>query len=114
MPKSTAKKSIPSPDLERRYLAAEARFKALFEDTPIPGYLWRHNRSALLLEAYNKAAAHMTEGRVADLVGKDARMFLPDSPHIVQDMNESFNARKTIRHRMTYKLRSTGALKRLD
>lgn len=91
---------------EERLRQSEVRFKAQYKGLPIPVYSWRNVGDDFVLEDYNHAAAEITRGRVANLLGARLSALYGDEPDIVDEMWQCFTEQRSFRRQMLYHYRS--------
>ena len=88
--------------------ASEARFRAQYKGLPVPVYSWRRSDGDFVLTDYNHAAAEITGGHVADLLGCTASELYSDAPQILEELALCYRERRSFQREMLYQLRSTG------
>jgi len=93
---------------------SEARFRAQYRGLPIPVYSWRRTDDDFVLMDYNYAAAEITGGHVADLLGCTANELYREAPEILEELEQCYRERRSFQREMLYQLRSTGEPKHLS
>jgi signal transduction histidine kinase len=107
-------------NITERKLAADAaaeaqkRTRAQFRGVPSPIYAWRRSGDDFVLADYNIAAEIVTDGSLADFVGKPVSVMYSDRPDIASDMALCFTQRMTTQREMQYRFRSTGLERHLS
>jgi len=90
------------------------KLKAQYKGVPIPTYTWRRAGEDLVLVDYNDAAVKITQGNVANYVGKKASEMYQDRPSILEDLLRCSTEKINIRQEMPYRFMFTGETKYLD
>lgn len=80
---------------------AEARFRSLYEESPIASFTWQKQKDEFILIDYNKAALQLTGGRVAEYRGVSAGKLYADRPEVLSDLNLCFNEKTAIKREVT-------------
>jgi len=81
---------------------SEARWKALYQYTPVPIYIWQKDGDTFRLVDYNTAAEEITSGVVKGLKGITDLEMYKDRPDIIEDFRKCFNEKKVIKRDMPY------------
>ena len=76
---------------------SEKRFKALFENAPLAGLIFRIGRHGFVLSDFNRAALVQTRGWIAGRVGRRATDIFNDRPDIVDLLRRCRNEKATQR-----------------
>jgi PAS domain S-box-containing protein len=97
---------------EELWRQAEARFRAQYQSSPIPTYIWQKVGDDLVLIDFNRAAEALTSGSVSALLGRTARQ-LDVGPGFAADLDRVFETGETIKRESSRKLPSSGELKSL-
>ena len=97
---------------EELWRQAEARFRAQYQSSPIPTYIWQKVGDDLVLVDFNRAAEALTSGSVSALLGRTARQ-LDVGPGFAADLDRAFQTGETIKRESSRKLPSSGELKSL-
>ncbi len=100
--------------LQRQAALNEEHFKELFNNLPQPSYVWEQKDGRFFLTDYNRAADEYTGGKIEAFVGKTVDELYSDSPDIIEDIEGCLRSKKKQRREFLYRLRSTGASRRLD
>jgi hypothetical protein len=97
-------------------MALSPEFRALFEHSPIPMYLWVQSGPEFMpvLKEFNAAAMNLTSGRIVELLGKTYMELYADDPQIQQDFHVCFSEFKPLFRRMKYRSRLTGKIGEFD
>ena len=92
---------------------SEERAKAQYKGIPIPTYTWQRVDDDFILTEYSDAAMAITQGKIANYIGKKASEMYQDTPEIQEEMSRCFNEKTSIKREMLYKFMSTGEEKYL-
>ncbi len=82
--------------VEEIILSSEKRFKALYQESPIPTFTWQKKGDDFFLADYNRAAIALTEGKVSKYMGRNAREVYRKRPEIIDDMIRCFEEQSVI------------------
>ena len=94
--------------------AAEARFRAQYQSSPIPTFTWQRVADDFVLIDCNSAAEEFTHGAIARWLGKTSAEVYRDRPDVQADLEDVFATGKTVTKDLPdYRLRSTGETKDL-
>lgn len=99
--------------MEEALQASEARLRAQYESIPIPTYTWQRRGDDLVLVDYNTAAFTITQGKIADLVGRKAGDMYQGRPDIQDDLARCLAEQSSFERELVYEFRSTGETKHL-
>lgn len=75
----------------------EERFKSLFQNNPIPIFIWQRKGSDFVFIDYNLAADLMTKGSARNFIGRRAKTLYGKRKFILQDMERCFAGETVIR-----------------
>ncbi len=89
---------------------SEERFKAQYQELPMPTFTWQRVGEDFVLIDCNKAASRMTDGAIAQLMGKTARELYPDEPQVCEEMHRCWREHATLQREMGYRMRTTKKL----
>jgi len=92
---------------------SEEKLRAQYKGIPVPTYTWQRVGEDLVLVDYNDAAAVITQARIADFVGIEARELHQDAPEILEDLSRCFAEKTVIEREMLYRYKSTRESKHL-
>ncbi len=81
---------------EEIIIHSEKRFKALYQESPIPTFTWQKRGDDFFLVDCNRAAILLTEGRASNYMGKSAQELYRERPEIIEDMLQCFKEQSTI------------------
>lgn len=81
---------------------SEARWKALYQYTPVPIYIWQKDGEAFKLVDFNAAAEKITSGVVRNLIGKTDLEIYGERQDILEDFRCCFNEKKIIKREIPY------------
>ncbi len=81
---------------EEIIIHSEKRFKALYQESPIPTFTWQKKGNDFFLVDCNRAAILLTEGRASNYMGKSAPELYRERPEIIADMLHCFKEQSTI------------------
>lgn len=96
-------------DAENALRESELRFKAQYQATPIPTWIWKYVENDIVSVDANKAAVAVSKGKATDFIGLTATEIYPDRPDIVKDLKNCFENKTTIRRETEYRARGTGS-----
>jgi PAS domain S-box-containing protein len=92
---------------------SEERFRAQYENLPVPTYTWRCDRGDFTLVSYNRAADVATNGTVRQLVGLRAGELYRDLPEVAETIRRCYERKEAIRGELQYVFRVTGGVRDL-
>jgi PAS domain S-box-containing protein len=92
---------------------SEERFRAQYQNMPLPTYTWQSVGGDLVLVEYNHAAEEYTRGRIADLIGKTATELYADSPEVMNYLRRCYLEQTVFSQEVLYRLRTLGEEKYL-
>lgn len=99
--------------LEGALRDAQAQFRVHFNSHPLPTFVFRIERDALIFHEFNTAALPFTNGRIAEMIGfTDARLW-SDDPPTLDAIRRCARDRVGVRHVTDYRMFTTGEQKRL-
>jgi PAS domain S-box-containing protein len=82
----------------------------VFNELPIPSYIWQQVKDDFILIEHNKAAEFLTKGHIKKFLGKTFSKMYEKSPYL-QEIQSNFvqciKEKKSISHEMRYLLQST-------
>ncbi len=84
----------------------QERALAFFKGNPVPCYIWKRLDNDFVLDNYNDAAYEITQGEIADLIGKRFSRFYEDNPDFIHDIWSCFKEKKGLRREMHYRFKS--------
>lgn len=87
---------------------SEERARAIFKSFPLPTFAWRKVGDDFVLTDYNDAAALLTQGRIAGLMGRSARALYPDMPEVLQDLARCYAEKTPVTRELVFRFRTTG------
>ena len=85
---------------EEALLASEARFKALYQGSPIPTVTWQKKGETFELVDYNQAAEIAGKGEAIKYLGKTTDEIYQDRPEILENMHRCFTRKAVIQREM--------------
>lgn len=88
-------------------LEAEARFRAMFQESPIPTFNWRRLDGTWILDEYNPVAERFTAGRFAVHLGRPVEAVYPDLPQFADQLRRCAAERVALTWELRYPMRST-------
>ncbi|MBY9011155.1 MAG: PAS domain S-box protein [Candidatus Lokiarchaeota archaeon] len=94
--------------LEKKSFLLEENIKKLFNNIPIPSYVWQKIENDFVLVDYNNAAEKDTNGIIKDYLNKNASEVHSDRPDILDAINECFTKKKSISKKSKYLMKTTG------
>jgi signal transduction histidine kinase len=92
---------------------SEEKLRAQYRSIPVPTYTWQRVGEDLVLVDYNDAAVVITQGKIADFVGIEARELYHDMPELPEALTQCFAEKTVIEQEMLYRYKSTGESKHL-
>jgi PAS domain S-box-containing protein len=92
---------------------SEERFRAQYENLPVPTYTWRQQDGDFTLVSFNRAADAATGGTVRQLLGRRACDLYPDLPDVPAMLRQCYDRREPVRGDVRYVFRVTGELREL-
>ncbi|MFP4500964.1 MAG: PAS domain-containing protein [Candidatus Hydrogenedentota bacterium] len=81
---------------------SEARFRAVYENSPMPQFTWQRRHDYMMLVACNDAAVAATNGACLDNLGGTAATLYADRPDIVEDLRRCVEQRTSTARDMEY------------
>jgi PAS domain S-box-containing protein len=99
--------------VEQALRESEEKLRAQYKGIPVPTYTWQRIGEGLVLVDYNDAAVAITQGRIANFVGKKDSEMYQSRPDILEDLSRCFAERTSIYREMLYEYMSTGETKHL-
>ncbi len=91
-----AETSNKQKQAEETILHSEKRFKALYQESPIPTFTWQKKGDNFFLVDFNSAAILFTKGKAVTYRGKSAQELYRERPEIIDDMLRCFKEQSTI------------------
>ncbi len=85
---------------------SEERFRRQFMALPVPTFTWEQSGSDFKLISYNDAAAAITEGGAAKLVGVGAAKLYGERSEIMSDLRKCLESREVVQREMLYEMKS--------
>ncbi len=85
---------------------SEERFRLQFMALPLPTFTWEQSGSDFKLVSYNDAAASITEGGAAKLVGLGAAKLYGEQSEIMSDLRKCLETREVVQREMLYAMKS--------
>ena len=92
----------------------EARLQALFDDLPIPTYVWKKTGADFILIDYNKAAHRITNGKAKNLLGGILKEIYFDRPEFEASFHQCLSEQKLLHCDMEHRLQTTGEYKKFS
>jgi diguanylate cyclase (GGDEF)-like protein/PAS domain S-box-containing protein len=83
---------------------SEERIRLLFNNIPVPTFVWKAGGEELILAEFNGAALQFIGDRVMDFVGRTADQFFKRMPQIPQDIRTCLSRRKAVENHFWYSL----------
>ncbi len=82
------------------------RWKAQYNNIPMPVYNWRKTENDFVLDDYNDAAFEITEGQIIKFIGKKFSEVQPDSPELFDYLAKSYDEKMVVEIEMNYQFKS--------
>ena len=95
-------------EAETRLRESEERFRAQYENLPLPTYTWRRVGDDFVLVDHNEAAHRYTQGFISDLLGSRAAELLSEWPGYAEMIETCFRERSTVRREMPWRRPQSG------
>ncbi|MFO7570208.1 MAG: PAS domain S-box protein [Smithellaceae bacterium] len=83
---------------------SEERIRLLFNNIPVPTFVWKARAQELILAEFNAAAFQFIGDRVIDFVGKTADQFFERMPQVPADIRRCQALGKTVENQFWYSL----------
>ncbi|MCP5108748.1 MAG: PAS domain S-box protein [bacterium] len=99
--------------IENALRQSEEKYKAQYKGIPIPTYTWQWNGDDFVLINCNNAADTVTDGRIPGFAGKTAKQMYGNNPEILNDFQQCYTSRGPLQREMSYRYKTTGALRHL-
>lgn len=80
----------------------EERIRLLFNNIPVPTFVWRVQDDDFILAEFNASALQFIGSRIIDFVGKPAALFFRRMPQIPSDIRQCLNLRRTVENQFWY------------
>lgn len=92
----------------------EKKLNDVFNELPIPSYIWQQVKDDFILIEHNKAAEALTKGNVKKFLGITLSKMYGKSPYLKEirsNFTQCIKEKKSISHEMLYQLQSTTEIK---
>ncbi|TET40630.1 MAG: PAS domain S-box protein, partial [Dehalococcoidia bacterium] len=99
--------------VEQALRESEEKLRAQYKGIPVPTYTWQRIGEDLVLVDYNDAAVAITQGQIANYIGKKDSEMYQNRPEILNDLSRCFAEKTSIYREMLYEYMSTGETKHL-
>jgi PAS domain S-box-containing protein len=94
---------------------SEDTFRRTFEAIPDPAFIWtRHADGRILLDKFNQAAARITQDKIRDFLGVEAKELFADRPELVEKIAMTMDLGQPQFDEVAYTYRTTGLSKWLQ
>ncbi len=93
---------------EKSFRQSEEYARTLFKALPIPTFTFRRQDGTFVFAEYNDAALKMTDGQVANDVGKGADVVLKGRSKVMEDLEKCFSEKKTFEYERKFNDESLG------
>ncbi|MBK7143232.1 MAG: PAS domain-containing protein [bacterium] len=90
---------------------SEERFRLQFLALPLPTFTWEQTGTDFKLVSYNEAAASMTLGGAAKLIGLRASALYGEQSEIMSDLRTCLESREVVQREMLYQMKSISGQK---
>ncbi len=81
---------------------SEERIRLLFNNIPVPTFVWKTQDNGFILAEFNASALQFIGHRVLDFIGKPANHFFDRMPQIPSDIRKCLSSRKTVDNQFWY------------
>ena len=98
---------------EHALKVSEEKLIVQYKSIPVPTYTWQKIDEDFVLVDHNDAAVTITQGKIADYIGKKATEMYRENPEIIEEFSRCFHEKVTINREMPYKFRYSGEEKYL-
>lgn len=92
----------------------QERLKAIYQNMPIPTYIWQGVDGDLRLMDFNAAAKEASESRVEKILGVSAKEVYSDQPFMFQNLQRCLNEKTLVRRETDYRSVTTGKEKHMS
>jgi PAS domain S-box-containing protein len=82
--------------------AREETLRSQYQSIPVPTYTWERVDGDFELVDFNKQAAEITRGGIADMLGIKISDLYGDQPQLIADVEECYTTRRTLKREMLY------------
>jgi len=86
---------------------SQERIRAQYMGTPIPTYTWQKVGNGIILVDYNPSAYEFTNGKIADFIGKEARILYKDNMEIYEKMLKTYDDKNICKFETLYHMFTT-------
>jgi len=101
--------------MEQALAESEERFRAQYQNMPVPTFTWRRVGKTITLITFNQAGVDFSSGTIGGLIGQTVEQLYADRPQIIEDIRRTFDTKATLHREMTYAMqRTTGQVKELS
>lgn len=90
------------------------KFKAIFENLPIPIHYWKKRDDDFVFWGYNRANNELAGGILERSIGKKASSIHKDEPHLLELLNRCYEEKKEIKRLVKYKFKNSDKTKNLQ
>jgi diguanylate cyclase (GGDEF)-like protein/PAS domain S-box-containing protein len=81
---------------EEELARSEERIRVLFNNMPVPTFVWKAQKDKLILVEFNDAALQFSGGKILGFIGRTVEECYAHSPQIPGDMQQCFSSRANI------------------
>lgn len=81
---------------------SEERIRLLFNNIPVPTFVWKVQNNDFILAEFNASALQFIGRRIIDFVGKPADLFFRRMPQIPADIRQCLAMRQTVENQFWY------------
>jgi PAS domain S-box-containing protein len=99
--------------IEKALKESEEKFRAQYQNIPLPTYTWQKHGDDFILIDWNSAAAELTQGKIADYKNIRLDAMYKNSPELARDIRLCFNNQCMLQREMEYKYMTTGRIRQI-
>jgi len=93
---------------EQKIVEREMMYRTHYENFPLPSYTWSKIGSDFIFTDFNEAASKVSEGKIAEYLGKTAQDVFADDPQVLQRITQCFDGQCVITTEESHSMKTTG------